>query len=143
MNSLPSPSLGYCFLFLCVFSPYMPANTAGKIVDTGNKMNGKDWVCIGQEHAAMLAEGDIRCLWRIALSRTQAQPFPWEMVYRTHRLMWEHLWEVQSLNALLLCIWGRNGHQESSTSSWSHPLCLSMLARLVVFHLWTLQVLHR
>ena len=65
MNSLPSPSLGYCFLFLCVFSPYSLANSVGKIVDTGNKMNGRDWVCIGQEHAAMLGEGDTRCLQRI------------------------------------------------------------------------------
>lgn len=65
MNSLPSPSLGYCFLFLCVFSPYSPANTAGRIVDTGNKMNGRDWVCTGQERAAALGEGDTRFLQRI------------------------------------------------------------------------------
>lgn len=62
MNSLPSLSLGYCFLFLCVLSPYSPADTARKIVDTGNKMNGRDWMCTGQENAAMLGEGDTRCL---------------------------------------------------------------------------------
>lgn len=85
MNSLPSPSLGYCFLFLCVFGPNSPANAAGGIVDTGNKMNGGDGVCTAQQHAARLQEGDVRCPECITncTGGTQPQLFPWELVPTT------------------------------------------------------------
>lgn len=46
LNSLPSLSLGYCFLFLCGFSPNSPADTAGGVVDSGSKVNGRDQLCV-------------------------------------------------------------------------------------------------
>lgn len=46
LNSLPSLSLGYCLLFLCGFSPNSPADTAGGVVDSESKMNGRDQLCV-------------------------------------------------------------------------------------------------
>lgn len=128
MNSLPCPSLGYCFLFLCILSPYSPANTAGKIVDKqlGTIMNGRGWVCIAQEHVAMLQGGYTRCLQRVMNCPEQNVDTAVSVgnsVRSTQIAMGASVMSSVSECFIAGNSWQEFG-QESRASSWSRPRCL-------------------